>query len=195
MTERQHLEWKESWRDDHLRWVSGFANADGGMLVIGRNDQGQMVGLADAKKLLEDLPNKVRDLLGILVEVNLRKSGGKHYLELVTPPYPSPISYRGHYYQRSGSTLQELKGAALDRFLLRRQGRTWDGVPVPGVGTKDLSSAAIKRFRVLAKASGRVEPASCASPLPASLTSCGCATGRTSNARPCCCSTTTPSAL
>ena len=29
----------------------------------------------------------------------------------------SPISYRGHYYQRSGSTLQEIKGAALDRFL------------------------------------------------------------------------------
>ena len=48
------------------------------------------------------------------------------------PAYPSPISYRGHYYQRSGSTLQELKGAALDRFLLRKQGRTWDGVPVPG---------------------------------------------------------------
>ena len=42
------------------------------------------------------------------------------HLEVVTPAYPTPISYRGHYYQRSGSTLQELKGAALDHFLLRR---------------------------------------------------------------------------
>ena len=47
--------------------------------------------------------------------------GGLQYLELVVQAYPNPISYRGHYYMRSGSTLQELKGAALDRFLLGRQ--------------------------------------------------------------------------
>ena len=59
--ESQHTEWKESWRDDLLRWVSGFANAEGGRLEIGRNDKGKIVGLADAPKLLEDLPNKIRD--------------------------------------------------------------------------------------------------------------------------------------
>lgn len=128
-------------------------------MVIGKNDSGEVVGIADAAKLLEDLPNKVRDLLGILVDVNLRSLDGKDYLELVTPSYPSPISYRGHYYQRSGSTLQELKGAALDRFLLRKQGRTWDGVPVPGVTTADLSPAAIRTFRQLASDSGRMDPA------------------------------------
>jgi hypothetical protein len=36
------VEWKESWRDDYLRWLCGFANADGGMLVIGRNDKGEL---------------------------------------------------------------------------------------------------------------------------------------------------------
>jgi ATP-dependent DNA helicase RecG len=158
MAESQHTEWKAAWRDDHLRWVCGFANAEGGVLVIGRSDKGKLIGMADAARLLEELPNKIRDLLGIVVEVNLRGKGGKEYLEIVTPPYPSPISYRGHYYQRSGSTLQELKGAALDRFLLRRQGRTWDGVPVPGVTARELSGAAIRRFRALARNSGRVEP-------------------------------------
>ena len=158
MKESQHTEWKESWRDEHLRVVCGFANAEGGVLVIGRDDRGQVVGIRDATRLLEDLPNKIRDLLGIMVEVNLRHEGGREYLDIVIPAYPSPISYRGHYYQRSGSTLQELKGAALDRFLLRKQGRTWDGVPVPGVTVKDLSTAAIKRFRTLANTRGRVEP-------------------------------------
>ncbi len=37
--ESQHTEWKESWRDDLLRWVCGFANAEGGRLEIGRNDK------------------------------------------------------------------------------------------------------------------------------------------------------------
>jgi ATP-dependent DNA helicase RecG len=53
--------------------------------------------------------------------------------------------------------LQELKGAALDRFILRKQGKTWDGVPVPYVGLADLSSAAIATFRKLAGSSGRLE--------------------------------------
>ena len=34
--EHQHVEWKESWRDECLKWISGFANAEGGVLVIGR---------------------------------------------------------------------------------------------------------------------------------------------------------------
>ena len=133
MKESQHLEWKETWRDDYLRVICGFTNAEGGTLHIGRNDKGVVVGLPDAAKLLEDIPNKVRDVLGILVTVNLRQESGAEFIEIVVDPYPHPISYRGHYFQRSGSTLQELKGAALDRFLLRRQGRTWDGVPIPGV--------------------------------------------------------------
>ena len=36
MKEQQNIEWKQSWRDDHLRWICGFANADGGTLVIGK---------------------------------------------------------------------------------------------------------------------------------------------------------------
>ena len=167
MKENQQIEWKETWRDEFLKWICGFANAEGGALHIGRNDRGAVVGVPNAARLLEEIPNKLRDLLGILVEVNLRREGGGEYLEVVTPAYPSPISYRGHYYQRSGSTLQELKGAALDRFLLRKQGRTWDGVPVPNVAVKDLSGLAIKRFRTLAGRSGRVEPGTLREPAPA----------------------------
>ena len=163
-SESQHTEWKESWRDEHLRWVCGFANAQGGRLEIGRNDAGAVVGVPDAAKLLEDLPNKIRDVLGILVAVNLHRAAGTEFLEIVVDAYPHPISYRGHYYLRSGSTLQELKGAALDRFLLRRQGRTWDGVPVPGVGVADLSAAALRRFRALATESGRLDPADLRTP-------------------------------
>ena len=70
MPESQHTEYKQSWRDEYLKWVSGFANAEGGVLAIGRDDAGKVVGVAGAQKLLEDIPNKVRDLLGILVAVN-----------------------------------------------------------------------------------------------------------------------------
>lgn len=156
MKETQLTEWKESWRDEYLKWISGFANAEGGVLVIGRNDKGKAVGAPDAKKLLVDLPNKVRDVLGILVKVNLRLESGKELVEIVVDPYPYPVSYKGEYHVRSGSTKQELKGAALDRFLLSRQGKRWDGVPVPKVTIKDLDARSLKRFRERAAKSKRL---------------------------------------
>jgi len=144
--ENQIVEWKESWRDDYLRWICGFANSQGGVLIIGKNDRGLVIGISDAGRLLEELPNKIRDLLGIIVEVNLVDVTGKELLEIRVPAYPNPISYRGRYFLRSGSTLQELKGAALDRFLLGSYGRTWDAVPLPGVKVSDLSAFIIQRI-------------------------------------------------
>ncbi len=156
MKEHQAVEWKETWRDEFLRWICGFANAEGGVLHIGRNAQGVVMGVSDAARLLEDIPNKVRDILGIVVPVNLREEGGKEWLEIVVEPYPYPVSYKGEYHLRSGSTKQELKGAALDRFLLRKQGRTWDGVRVPQVSVRDLSKNALADFRRLARQSRRL---------------------------------------
>ena len=102
-----------------------FCQRRGGTLVIGKNDQGQVTRLKGVRKLLEDIPNKVRDILGIMVDVNLCRENGREHLEIVVVPYPYPVSYKGEYHNhyRSGSTKKELKGAALDRFLLRKQGR------------------------------------------------------------------------
>ncbi|HEV8176134.1 MAG TPA: ATP-binding protein [Gemmatimonadales bacterium] len=157
MPESQRTEWKESWKDEYLKWLCGFANAEGGTLVIGRNDAGQIVGLSDAQRLLEELPNKIRDVLGIMADVRLKRKSGKEWLEIVVDPYPSPISYKGQYHYRSGSTKQELKGTALEQFLLKKRGRTWDAVAVPGVAVARLDREAFKRFRELARASGRMD--------------------------------------
>ena len=156
MKEHQHIEWKQSWQDEYLQWICGFANAEGGLLIIGKNDQEQVTGRVNIKKLLVDIPNKVRDILGIMVDVNLRREKGKEYIEIVVDPYPYPVSYKGEYHYRSGSTKQELKGAALDRFLLGKQGRHWDGVPVPGVNLSDLETSVLTKFRSQANRSQRV---------------------------------------
>lgn len=52
MEESQNIEWKETWRDEYIKWIGGFANASGGKLFIGINDKGEVTGLTDAKKLL-----------------------------------------------------------------------------------------------------------------------------------------------
>ena len=156
MTENQNVEWKENWRDEYIKWICGFANAHGGKLIIGVNDEGVATGIPNVHKLLEDIPNKVRDILGIIVDVNLKIDKDIEYLEIVVEPYPYPVSYKGQYHYRSGSTKQELKGAALDKFLLQKQGKRWDGVPVPNISIKDLDNNTFELFRKKAMKSGRL---------------------------------------
>ena len=74
----------------------------------------------------------------------IKRNNGKEYLEITVEPYPYPVSCRGEYHYRTGSTKQVLKGAALDKYLLSKQGKKWDGVPVPYVGVDDLDSRAFK---------------------------------------------------
>ena len=133
MTEHQNIEYKRIWKDEYLKWVCGFANANGGKIFIGKDDNGSIIGLSNAKQLLEDIPNKVRDILGILVDVNLHKTSEGDFIEIIVDAYPNPVNYKGQYHYRSGSTKQELKGIALDKFLLQKSGKSWDGVPLPNV--------------------------------------------------------------
>ena len=157
MNETQNTEYKQSWRDDYLKWICGFANANGGSIFIGKDDNGNVVGAIDTKRLLEEIPNKVRDVLGILVDVNLHSTTDGEFIEILVEAYPYPVNYKGQYHYRSGSTKQELKGTALDKFLLQKKGKRWDGVPVPKVATKDLKQETFDFFRKRAFKSQRIE--------------------------------------
>lgn len=157
MAESQNVEWKETWRDECLKWICGFANAQGGKIYIGTDDKGRVIGLRDSKKLLEDIPNKVRDVLGIIVDVNLLTENGKEYIEICVSPNGYPVNYKGEYHYRSGSTKQLLKGQALNQFLLQKTGITWDSVPVQGVTTQDLRNDSFDIFREQAVLSRRMD--------------------------------------
>jgi len=159
MPEQQNIEYKSSWHDDYLKWVCGFANANGGNIFIGIDDDGKIVGVADYKKLMEDIPNKVRDTMGVMVDVNLHKDKVKdlYYIEIITPPYVVPISLRGRYYYRSGSTKQELIGNVLTDFLLRKSGKTWDEVIEPTATINgDIDEANVRSFSTDTLKAGRL---------------------------------------
>jgi ATP-dependent DNA helicase RecG len=80
MPEKQNIEWKESWRNEYLKWICGFANAKGGKIIIGKNDRGEVVGIDNFKRLMDDIPNKIQSHLGIICDVNLYNSENMHYI-------------------------------------------------------------------------------------------------------------------
>jgi ATP-dependent DNA helicase RecG len=156
MAENQNIEYKSSWHDDHLKWVCGFANAAGGTIFLGKNDKGEVIGISDHKKLMDDIPNKIKNYLGIIAEVNLHNKNEKYFIEIITPSYTVAVSLRGRYYQRSGSTNTELIGSALTEFLLRKSGQTWDEILESRATIDDIDQKSVDLFLEAAEKSGRM---------------------------------------
>ncbi|MDR0307954.1 MAG: putative DNA binding domain-containing protein, partial [Chitinispirillales bacterium] len=156
MPETQNIEYKSSWHDDYLKWICGFANAQGGKIYIGKNDAGEAVGVEDYKKLMDEIPNKIKNLMGITAEVNLLQDNDKHFIEIVVQPYSVLVSLRGRYYYRSGSVKQELTGFSLNEFLLKRAGLTWDEVIEPRATFSDIDENSFYSYLETAKEKGRL---------------------------------------
>jgi ATP-dependent DNA helicase RecG len=126
-------------------------------MYFGVNDDHEVVGLENVDKLMEDIPNKIVTTMGIVVDVNLHESGGLEYIEVYIEPSNIPINYKGKYYYRSGSTMQELRGPALQQFVLKKMGRSWDDITNEHATLDDLDRSAIDYFLRKGIKAGRID--------------------------------------
>ncbi|MCB0483122.1 MAG: putative DNA binding domain-containing protein [Flavobacteriales bacterium] len=156
MPEQQNIEYKPSWHDDYLKWVCGFANAIGGIIYIGIDNKGNATHLPDHEKLMEDIPNKIRNAMGIICDVQLEDKESKKYISIKVNPYSVAVSLRGRYYYRTGSTKMELTGVELNEFLLKKAGKTWDDVVEEAATIKDIDENSIKKFIDDSREKGRM---------------------------------------
>ena len=88
-----HVERKSSWRDEHLECICGLANGRGGVLEIGREVRREAIGVTDLLRLADEIPDKVRSVLSIVVNVHVRSDRGRDYLRIVVPPHPERVSH------------------------------------------------------------------------------------------------------
>jgi len=93
--ESQHAEFELILKDEFLKQICAFANSNGGTLLIGVNDNGESIGITNSKKLLEDIPNKVVQLLGITVEIETINKNNVDIIQINVLPATIPISYFG----------------------------------------------------------------------------------------------------
>ncbi|NLJ20253.1 MAG: winged helix-turn-helix transcriptional regulator [Bacteroidales bacterium] len=151
MHEQQNIEFKSQWTDNILKTVCAFANTNGGTIYIGIDDNGNPVELKNIKKLMEDIPNKIKNTIGIVPKVNLVERGGKQLIEVNIESYKYPVSYKGAFYKRSGSTNTELAGTELTQFLLQKSGLVWDQSVEPMATLDDINLDTLDHFKRLSQ--------------------------------------------
>ena len=149
MREEQDIEFKKEWRNEHLKTIAGFANTEGGVMCIGIDDNGRTVALSNIKKLLEDIPNTIRNKLQITPSVKIEEKDDREVIKITVNSSDFPVFLDGKINIRSGSTTQELKGSELTNFLLEKTGKTWDSLTVDAT-FDDLDLETFEYFKRLA---------------------------------------------
>ena len=131
---KQMLEVKrpKSW----LKSVSAFANGEGGTLIFGISDDGEIVGLIDAESDAEKISEEIKNKLDPIPAINLEYKdvdGKKLILLHVYPGQETPYYYIGDKqrlaFVRVGNESVTADRIQLKGLVLKRSGRTYDSLP------------------------------------------------------------------
>lgn len=148
--ESETLEFKRIWKPDFLKTLCAFANMSGGILLVGIDDDAEIIGVDHANLLLETLPNQISNNLGITASVQIIKHSNRDIVQVEIQKSYAPISYHGKFYLRSGSVTRELNTQELNHFLLKNYGKTWDEIPMDNFTIQDIDEKTIDKFKDLA---------------------------------------------
>jgi Predicted transcriptional regulator containing an HTH domain and an uncharacterized domain shared with the mammalian protein Schlafen len=153
--ENKNIEWKKNWRSEYLKEVCAFSNSKtGGILRIGVDDDGNIVGIDKPKDTLKDMSDTTINKLGIFPDINIDEN--TNVITVVVSPSPVPLDIDGKYYVRMGNTTQELKGRDKERFLAERLGISWMDLPVEGSDISMIDRYALDIFRKKAAKKGTI---------------------------------------
>ena len=148
--ESETLEFKRQWTDKALEDLAAFANTEGGTLLIGVRKDGEIVGTRADDRELQRLANLITSHLGITPSIRVVELEGRSVVEIRVEPAPGLIPYRGRYFRRVGTTNRDFPPDELAQHVLKRSGRSWDGLPSEW-SLQEVDSEALKRFARLAR--------------------------------------------
>ncbi|MCS6920149.1 MAG: helix-turn-helix domain-containing protein [Fimbriimonadales bacterium] len=154
--EGETCEFRTSFGDEALRTLCAFANTRGGVLWIGVNDNGAILGIALGRETLRDWANQIRQTLGINASLDALQVGEKTIVRIeVAESQAKPVRFKGRSWKRAGSTDQQASEEDETRWVLERTGHSWDALPAPYARWDDLNLEHIARFRRLCNLQGR----------------------------------------
>lgn len=112
------IEFKQAGTSNLGREICAFANATGGVILIGVTDSGGIVGVADHNRLKSEVQAIARSA-DPPIAVEIESIGD--VLSLVVPEQHSkPYSFGGKFFMREGASSQQMSREEIREFFLPR---------------------------------------------------------------------------
>lgn len=119
MKETKTLEFKEVITKSFLKTVSAFSNYDGGVIVFGIDDEGNIKGLTDPKSMCLDIENRINDNITPQPRYGLEIDEENKTISLIIEEGSNkPYLYNSKAYKRNDTSTIEVDSFELTRLVL-----------------------------------------------------------------------------
>ncbi|MBQ9691355.1 MAG: putative DNA binding domain-containing protein, partial [Eggerthellaceae bacterium] len=130
MKENKNLEFKLAVTNSFLKTVSAFSNYDGGKIIFGLNDLGEIIGIKIPKETCIDIENKINDSITPQPRYSLSLTDKEQTITLeVKPGAHKPYFYRSKAYKRNDTATIEVDNLELKRLILEGEEKNFEELP------------------------------------------------------------------
>ena len=130
MRETRTLEFKETITNTFLKTVSAFSNYDGGSILFGIDDNGNVKGLPDIKQACLDIENKINDSISPQPNYTLEVQNNNQTIKLtVKSGIQKPYLYKSKAYKRNDTATIEVDTLEFSRLILEGKNIRFEELP------------------------------------------------------------------
>lgn len=143
MRETRILEFKETITNTFLKTVSAFSNYEGGTIIFGIDDNGNIKGLANVKQACLDIENKINDSISPQPNYMLEIQNNDQTIKLtVRSGLQKPYLYKSKAYKRNDTATIEVDTLEFSRLILEGKNIRFEELPCKN---QDLSFEILHR--------------------------------------------------
>lgn len=143
MKETRQLEFKSDISNTFLKTVSAFANYDGGQILFGVGDTGEIIGLKDPAETCLAIENKINDSIRPQPQYELSVNEKDKTVTLTVEAGPAkPYTYKSKAYRRNDTATIEVDELELSRLILQGRNIYYEELPAD---TQELSFLELER--------------------------------------------------
>ena len=130
MRETRILEFKETITNTFLKTVSAFSNYDGGTILFGVDDDGNVKGISDIKQACLDIENKINDSISPQPNYTLEIQNNDRTIKLtVKSGLQRPYLYKSKAYKRNDTATIEVDTLEFSRLILEGKNIRFEELP------------------------------------------------------------------
>ena len=147
--ESQMVEFKTSFERETIETLVAFANAQGGIVLVGVADDGVVKGVTLGKETLNSWLGQIKSATSpsIIPDITASEIGGKTVVLISIDEYPiKPVNTRGKYFKRIAASNHQLSLSEITDLYMQSLRLSWDSYEAPRESLDALSLAKIDRF-------------------------------------------------
>ena len=130
MRETRILEFNEAITNTFLKTVSAFSNYDGGTILFGVDDDGNIKGFPDVKQACLDIENKINDSIAPQPDYTLEIQNNDQTIKLtVKSGLQKPYLYKSKAYKRNDTATIEVDTLEFSRLILDGKNIRFEELP------------------------------------------------------------------